>query len=241
MRQDDYTRKTQAVAQQRQYVEQGQQILQNRLREVEALNAQIVQFMAARVPLEPDEKMWADDFFGATEQHRLRERAMQELVDLQQSYNGYQQQTMQQQSQQLQQTIWQRQQMELQTLVTKMPQLQDPKKAQAFVNDMAETFQHYGFSPQEIQQGLHDHRYAVMAADALRWRRSQTNKQDAARKGRDNVSNGKKSSAPVTRAGKRIAPAAMQSQSVKQAQERFNRSGDLNDAAELLMARSRRH
>lgn len=230
LRQQDYTRKTQEVAAERARFTQGfaqlQQLEQHLANERQMVEA----FVSSVVPQDWTQEQINADPIGYIQAKAAREQVL-----------NYVQQMRQVQAQNAQQLEYQRRQLEAQSeqvefqrLFQVMPQLNDPQKRQAFADDMLKTAVSYGFTPDEVRSYLRDHRQFQVLADAARWQRTMTSKSAAKNKA---VTQAQAQRAPVTKPGKRVATDAGKSAAVKSWTEQLKRTGSLEAATELIMAR----
>ncbi len=229
--QADYTKKTQALAQtERTFVERFAQVQQyeHQLTQQTELTLSL---LAQVIPPEPDAQLRASDPLGYMEARAQRDDAVRALTMLNEQLQGNRSQLTAQQQANQTQASQRRQQEEMDRLITAMPQLRDAKKREAFTTDIVTGLKGYGFEPRELSD-LVDHRWVLVAADAARYRRVMANKGQAKQKAPT-------TKAPVTRSGGALRPAMAEIDENK-AFERLNKTGSLDDAVELAMARSRR-
>ena len=160
MRQQDYTKKTQAVAEQKKQLQAEQDAAQqDRLRYQQHLE-QLVQQQEAQQPQEPDwDQLYEQDPLEWMKQKEEFRSQKERNLELQQQHFQMQQQQQQEQQQQMQQHLAQQHQ----TLVDAIPEWKDQKVMQqekAQIRDYAMTI---GYSEQEISQV-----YDARAVQALR-------------------------------------------------------------------------
>ena len=160
MRQQDYTKKTQAVAEQKKQLQAEQDAAQqDRLRYQQHLE-QLVQQQEAQQPQEPDwDQLYEQDPLEWMKQKEDFRSQKERNLELQQQHFQMQQQQQQEQQQQMQQHLAQQHQ----TLVDAIPEWKDQKVMQqekAQIRDYAMTI---GYSEQEISQV-----YDARAVQALR-------------------------------------------------------------------------
>lgn len=234
LRQSDYTRKTQQVAAERQalvqHFTQFQQVEQRVRQSWEAA----MQVVASQVPPEPDINLINQDPIGYQQAKAYRDHRIGELTRLQQSYMQNNEQISAQQREVQNRMAASRQTEELDKLVSALPQLQDTKKREAFTNDIVRGFMSYGFQPAELSD-LVDHRYVLLAADAMRYRRLMTNKDQAKQAGKQGEN---RTTTPVL---KPVAGRKPESDTdLRKLQETFNKSGSMDDAIALDLAKQAR-
>lgn len=115
---------------------------------------------------------------------------------------------------------------ETDALLSKIPVLKDPVKGPEAWNTLVRgAIEHYGYTADEINT-MSDHRIALMARDALAYRRIKA----AAPKVQEKV----RQPAPV-RPGKRAAPDAREQQGRKVRSERLRNSGSFDDGVASLL------
>ena len=239
LRHADYTRKAQEVAQARQTYEQQFAGLQHLHQSIEQQQNLVLQLAQSRLPQPPTPQDWHEDPVGAGQRKAYYDQAVQELQYFQSQMAGYQQQmtAQQQQAQRLAQQEFQNYQID--NLTRAMPQLRDPKKAKALIEDSkAKIAEYYGASPDEvadIQKSWH----VLALVDALKYRHMMKNRTDAQKNA---VAKRPAKSAPMTKSGKRLSGDEARVHSVSKVEERLGKKGSLSyeEAADLLMARKRR-
>lgn len=231
MFQADYTRKTQAVAQER-------EVLHQRFAQVQQFEQQLTQqteltldILARLIPPEPTAELRSQDPIGYMEARAARDDAVRSLQSVYEAQQNARNQTWQQATAAQRQAAVQRQQQETENLLMKMPQLRDAKKREAFANDIVKGATEYGFEPRELSD-LVDHRYVMMMADAIRYRRSLQNKGQA----KQRAETAQRS--PVPRPVGTSRPALTNSLSEKKALERLSKTGSMEAAIELEMLKA---
>ena len=222
MRQQDYTKKTQAVAEQKKQLQAEQEAAQqDRLRYQQNLE-HLVQQQQAQQPQEPDwDQLYEQDPLEWMKQKEDFRSQKERNLELQQQHFQMQQQQQQEQQQQMQQHLAQQHQ----TLVDAIPEWEDLKVMQqekAQIRDYAVNTLH--FSPEEISQ-VYDSR-AVLA---LRHGMIASGLQG---KGKVKL----KPAAPAIRA---VTPGSAPEQprkqtSVHKAKIRLAKSGKMSDATEVF-------
>ena len=239
LRHADYTRKAQEVAQARQTYEHQFAGIQQLHQGVEQQQNLVIAAASQMLPQPATDEEHQIDPFGAQQKDRAHNKAIQNLRYLQEQMASYQQQmtAQQQQAQRLAQQEYQAHQLD--TLTRVMPQMRDPKKAQAFIADAkAGISKFYGVSSEELVD-LSKSWHVQAFADAIRWNRMMANKTDAQKNA---VAKRPVKSAPMTKSGKRLSGDEARVHSVSKVEERLGKKGSLSyeEAADLLMARKRR-
>lgn len=235
LRQADYTRKSQDVAQARRFVAERAQVMQQAERELQAALSFVGNFIQSMQPQPPAPT--PDDPFDyvAREAHyKQQQQAWNNLT------GGFQQQvqlaTARSEAMQ-KQAYAEHRQAEQVAFLEKYPDFRDPKKVDKLIADLQEANKVWGLPPEYLD--LHDHRLAPIYLDALELRMMKAAKAKA-----DVKTAGKtapKTGAPVQQPGRsRIgAPAAAVE---KQIADKFRKSKSISidDAAELQFARQSR-
>ena len=220
-RQQDYTKKTQAIAEEKSKLQAEQEAAQqDRLRYQQNLE-HLVQQQQAQQPVEPDwDQLYEQDPLEWMKQKEEFRSRKERNLELQQQHFQMQQQQQQEQQQQMQQHLAQQHQ----TLVDAIPEWKDPKVMQqekAQIRDYAMTI---GYSEQEISQV-----YDARAVQALRHGMIASGLQG---KGKVKL----KPAAPAIRA---VTPGSAPEQprkqtSVHKAKIRLAKSGKMSDATEVF-------
>jgi hypothetical protein len=225
----DYTQKTQAVAakdravtehlQRLAQVEQVQPYLQNHLAQVKAMEAQIAPYQNLDWV-----KLATDDPLGYPKYRAQYDTLLQ----------GYQQAFGQYQrahgavAQQLQAVRSQRLQGEASRLPELVPEWRDPGKLEAARGDIAKHYQStYGIDPAVLDSRLDDAISMAVVYKAMKY--------DQLVKSKADKSKTLRTAPPVTRPGAAQLPDAAKADQRKALTQKLRKSGDLNDAAALLL------
>jgi chromosome segregation ATPase len=219
-RQQDYTRKTQELSQQRKTIEQQQAELAQR----DAIYSQLLPKMEAQLKgelaNEPDwNTLYEDDPVGYVREKQLWDEKKEKLTAVSAEQQRLQQEAMVKQQQQLQQFV----EYGNQKLLEIIPEWQNPEvaaKEKAAISEYAVNFLEY--TPEEIQQ-VYDYRALLGLRNA--WLNSKTveatkkkpTQKAPARVARPGTTNRPKSAAPV-----------------KKAKQRLAKSGKVQDAAKVF-------
>jgi chromosome segregation ATPase len=219
-RQQDYTRKTQELSQQRKTIEQQQAELAQR----DAIYSQLLPKMEAQLKgelaNEPDwNTLYEDDPVGYVREKQLWDEKKDKLSAVSAEQQRLQQEAMVKQQQQLQQFV----EYGNQKLLEIIPEWQNPEvaaKEKAAISEYAVNFLEY--TPEEIQQ-VYDYRALLGLRNA--WLNSKTveatkkkpTQKAPARVARPGTTNRPKSAAPV-----------------KKAKQRLAKSGKVQDAAKVF-------
>ena len=219
-RQQDYTRKTQELSQQRKTIEQQQAELAQR----DAIYSQLLPKMEAQLKgelaNEPDwNTLYEDDPVGYVREKQLWDEKKEKLTAVSAEQQRLQQEAMVKQQQQLEQFVAYGNQ----KLLEIIPEWQNPEvaaKEKAAISEYAVNFLEY--TPEEIQQ-VYDYRALLGLRNA--WLNSKTveatkkkpTQKAPARVARPGTTNRPKSAAPV-----------------KKAKQRLAKSGKVQDAAKVF-------
>lgn len=218
LRQADYTRKTQAVAEERRQAQEVAARSQQQAAEL-AQQLQFVQQIAAQyLPKPPDPAMVHTDIFEYTIQKEAYERKVSEFQQLAQL-----QQAAAQRSEMERQ---QRMKVEQQKFLERMPELKDPAKFNAFKESVFKVLPEYGFTPEDTAGWL-DHRVFALVSDAVKYRNIVNGKRAAVEQA--------KQAQPVMKPGTRnVTPPTGAQAELQRAKEQFNKSRSVKDAGAVL-------
>ena len=217
-RQQDYTRKTQELSQQRKTIEQQQQELAQR----DAIYSQLLPKLEAQLKGElagePDwNKLYEDDPVGYVREKQLWDEKKEKLQATQAEQQRLQQEAMQKQQEQIAQMVQEGQQ----KLLELIPEWQDPEVATKDKLAIREYgINVLGYSPQEMD-AVYDYRALLGLRNA--WLQSKTVKatkkkpteKAKARVARPGTTNRPRSVAPVKRAKQRLAKTGKPSDAAK--------------------------
>lgn len=218
-RTSDYTRKTQELAQVRKQaqaeLQQARQERQQYAQLLPALQQQLQQLSEPQVDL--DKLYEADPIEWMRQKEALRER--QEKM---QAIQVEQQRLQQIQAQEQQQVMQQRLMSQRDQLIEKLPELRDPKRAQAAKASWIEAGKSVGLTEQELNN-IGDHRVFLALHRLAEYNQMMGKRQQIK---------------PVTKS-KAVKPGTatkgkVQSSDVKRSQQRLQRSGNVRDAASLI-------
>ncbi|MBO1021460.1 hypothetical protein IPV08_15980 [Methylobacterium sp. SD274] len=231
MRQADYTRKTQAHAEEvRQFQTIRQQTEAERGELGNILNI-AVEVLRTRMPSPPDRNMIRTDPMGFMEQQQAYQEAVEEvnkLLSAQQSAGQRQteeQKAAQEQSERARQAqTAEALQREAQLMAETMPELRTPEGQQAFFADATKFGERYNLSANDVM-GIQDHRALRVLKDAIAYQKLQAKKPEALQKLRN---------APPIRAAVRQSPGTRQGQASRQARDAFSRNPTIDGAVAAL-------
>lgn len=222
LRQADYTRKTQELAEQRKQAETLAAEAQQRASEVDKTLQLAIMAAERHLPPAPDASMLDTDPIGYLQAEKAHEAAVGELRQL----YAQQQQLVEQHQQQQMQQFEEMKAREAQALLTAMPHLKDPKRLKQFQTDLVEAMAFYGFQDSDLSS-LYDHRTVRLAADAVAYRKLMAKKMETVR-----AAKGKP--APVLTTGKRPSPAEADRKGTRDAMQRLQSTGSIHDGAEVI-------
>lgn len=226
LRQQDYTRKTQELAQVRGGLEQHAQRLQASEAELGKILDIAVNLVKARMPQPPDRAMIDTDPVGFLHHQEAYKAAMAEVEQIMQAqaHVGKRSQAETEQRQrQSQEQFQQALAAETEAMREKIPELFDAKGRDTFMREAREYGDRVGLKEADIL-GIQDHRALLVLKDAIAYRKLLAAKPAAVERAK---------TAPP------IPPATRQAQGTRQspiarATERLRRTGSVEDAAASL-------
>lgn len=228
LRQSDYTRKTQEVAEQRRSVDGQSQRLQQQEQQLAERFQYTERLISSMMPPPPDPSMLQTDpmaYLAAKDQQERMAAHLNFIAQEQQrSSLGRQAETEGQKLQVLQR--------EQEALVAKAPEFRDGKRLTAFANDIKSYgLGVYALKPEELQNVAMDHRLAVVLKDAIAWRKLQESKPKTVAKveGRP----------PVQKGGTRLSPDGRRAQTANAAFAQAKKSGSVDDVTAAWLARQK--
>ena len=228
LRQSDYTKKTQEVAQQRQQVEQAAQALGQHnqvIAEHLSLALSVVEPQLAELAQTDWDQLAVTDAYEYAEKKAAFEQAQVRYQRIQQAA----QQTIAQEQQRQEMAKAQMTQAEQQKLQMALPDLADPKQGPQLARAIKDYALSSGLSDKEASN-ITDHRLVVMLNKARLYDEMNQSSLTAAKK---KIS---KSPKKVARAGQPSSKADQNSTKVAELRNRVKRSGSADDLVELLLA-----
>lgn len=207
-RTQDYTKKTQALAEQRKAAEQEYESI----RAERAQYAQLVNQLAAKLQDEPqiDDSLQYTDPIAYAQQVAQVMQVRQQRAAVAQEQQRLAQVEQQEQAQQLQRYVAEQAEL-LPTLIPDWVDAETAKAEKAKIRDVAKSF---GYSDDEVSQ-IYDARAVAVLRDAMRWREAQAKRQEI-----------KPQATPVVKARPKATASAATS-----AKQRLAKTGSVNDAA----------
>lgn len=170
--QEDYTRKTQDLARQRQQFSQEFKAHEESVQRLAAITSRVVEHIANMVPAKPSDSLRATDPQKWAEQFDAHERAMEVLRTLTDVSDATKQEQQQMSADQRQRLF----QAEMSSLQAAFPEVAKEEGRKKFFNRVAGAAQEVGFTQAEIGQVM-DHRVfklAALAAEGLEARKAKT-------------------------------------------------------------------
>lgn len=209
-------------AEARKQIEQASHALQAQMQQVTQLHQQLSQQGIIAEPKPPVAADF-DNPLDAVEAQMNYTEQKAKYDDQQAKLQGLRQQ--QQQVQQAQVDNYRREQAA--KLVEKMPEIKDPKTLadfQARINKGGS--EHYGFDANEIAQ-MFDHRAYLVIDDALKYRELMAGQEKAAKK--------TKKARKMVKPGAKKAPKRVAKKRQDQQRAKFQKTGRINDAVDLIL------
>jgi hypothetical protein len=223
LRQSDYTRKTQEVAEQREAVKAERERAQQIEQQLQAQFQQVNNWLSLTKPQRPNVPFEQDPIA-----HGQYREAMDQWQEAQQYWAVQQHKATEQKKAETQAAYEKHLKNESEALFKAVPALRDPGKRDAFVTEAAKMMADYGIKREEIA-GLTDHRMILILRDAVKYRRLQAKAPQV----KDDL--GKKP--PIIRGSQRAAtPTASDDKLNRQRTERLKQTGRLDDGIAALMA-----
>lgn len=219
LRQEDYTRKTMELAEQRKAIEAER--VQEKQQYQQALEraALILQEMA---PKAPDPRDFDADPIGWQRQALEHQQWMQKAQGIIAERQG---QT-EQQKQQAQQAFQQQMQEQRSKAFEVMPELRDPTASAKFRQEATNLLtSQYGFSEQEVGS-ISDARILPLVRDAMKYRALQAKTPDTQQKA--------KAAPKMVPTGKRASKGEAKSGALSDSRQRLRKSGSIQDAASVF-------
>lgn len=226
LRQQDYTRKTQELAQVRQAVEGHAQRLQSSEAELGKILDIAVNLVKARMPEAPDPALIETDPVGYLRHQEAHRRAMIEVEQIMQAqaHVGKRSQAETEQRQrQSQEQFQQALAAETEAMREKIPELFDAKGRDTFMREAREYGDRVGLKEADIL-GIQDHRALLVLKDAIAYRKLLAAKPAAVERAKTAPP-----IPPATRQAQGTRPSA-----ITRANERLRREGTVEAAAAAL-------
>lgn len=220
LRQSDYTRKTQELAEQRQAFEAERTRANETYQHLQAQFQQVSNWLEATKPQRPQIPYEADLVaWGRYQQEK------DQWDEAQRYWVGQAKQVQETRKAEQQASFEKHLRTESEALFKAIPAFRDPGKRDAFVTEAARLFEPYGIKREEIA-GLTDHRMIRVLVDAVKLHRLQARKPA--------VQAALKDKPPVIRGSKRVPPTSKDEQLRRQRTDRLNETGAFQDAVPAL-------
>ncbi len=219
--QSDYTRKSQAMADERKTVDQSKVELTDYAQRVRAERDLLLQTAQQFLPQPPDKAMIGTDFIGYQEAKAEYDEKMQ----LVQNLRLQSQQQIEEQQHREQTEVQNNINEQGQRLVAEMPELAKPENFRKFMSETSNVLTGYGFSQDELDQVV-DHRFFKVFRDLQRYHK--------ARKSAPKVKKDLKGK-PVLKGSKRMDTKQKTTRDVTARAAQAKQSGSMEDAAASLM------
>lgn len=216
LRQDDYTRKTTEIAQERERVTAYENTLKERASLIETAQQKLVALVQGLIPPEPDAALAQSNPAQYVQALAMRQQAMTEL----QGWLDAGDETAKAVGALTEAQTEQARQAENDLLIKARPGLKDPAALAKFDSEVASAAKQFGF-PDEMIAATHDHRVRQMAYYAAIGLRAEANRKAAQRR----VENPK----PGNPAPAKVQP----TDKSKQAMRRLSQTGSFKDAMKI--------
>lgn len=223
MLQSDYTLKTQALSQERQNFEAEIQAVAAERQQYQQLLGALEQQLQAGVEQEPDwAKLAQDDPVAYTRQKAAWDQKQAMLN----AANQERQRVEQAQQEEMQRKAHLHAQQERDKLLAVMPELADPQEQVKFRDSITSYVSQYGMNAQDLM-ALNDHRAFLLIDKARRYDEMQAQGAKVQRKAKTKANK-------VVRPGSAKGKGVVRSRSLRQANDRLSRTGDVRDAAAVF-------
>jgi hypothetical protein len=230
LRQQDYTKKTQELAEQRKKFEADFGQFQQRTQAHASAIDNAIAIAHHFLPKPPSDELRKQDFYAWQEQKAEYDAQVGKLNTLVGQRNELAAQEQQKHSEALKQFMVKEQEM----LHSLRPEFKDPVKAQKFWSDAVKTGADVGFTPDDMNQMMStaNHRGYLLLEKAVKYDRIMAQKAKLAEKAK----NAEPMAPPVAAPGRRQSPAERSGAALRPLQDRLDQTGNLRDAARLLAA-----
>lgn len=227
LREDNYTRKTQAVAAVEAEVNTYRATLSQYEQQLAAARDLNIRILEQRMPQRPSADMLATDPLGYIQAERQYNDMVAEYQQLQ--AQGHQEREYQAYLANIenQKTLAR----ETEALISKAPEFADASKKDALAREMLPIAAAYGFSPEEFGN-IRDHRLVLALRDLSRLKKLSGATQKVAAKVQDRP--------PVQTGAKRLGPGQQQTRASDAAMNRLKQTGSLQDGVKAYLATQKR-
>ena len=221
--QADYTRKTQAIAEERKVVDTQAERLMSAAEQIKSQRETFLNYQAMFAPQPPDISMVESDPIGYQQQKAYYDQWNQEYSNFVAESERMNQQAQQEQAVKQQEYV----QAQFKKLGEVMPELATTEGLESFKKELVENFvPHYGYTVDDLNN-ITDYRFAQLAKDAMAYRKLQESAPEAKKKlqGKPKMLKGK--ARPSGKSKKVTAQKAKQ--------DRLAKFGDLESAVDVLV------
>lgn len=225
LRNADYTRKTQEVAEQRRALETQSQAFEASQKELAQQREYVTQLLQSLTPQPPDPALLSSDPLKY-----MQDKANYEaFVQHQQYVQGLTAEDKKKAEEKAASERQNRINSEWGQLLAKAPDLNDKAKFSAFEADVFKFGTEYGFSRDELINGIPmDHRQALVLKDAIAYRKLKAAQPKVAKKVENRP--------PVVKGGKRLSPQAQKARQSSDAYTKAKKSGSVDDVTAAYLA-----
>lgn len=216
LRQDDYTRKTTEVAQERERVTAYENTLKERANLIETAQQRLVALVEGLIPPEPAAQLAQHDPARYVQEMAMRQQAIAELqgwMDAKDDTGKAVSSLTEAQTEHLRSS-------ENDMLIKARPALKDPAALAKFDSEVASAAKQFGF-PDDMIAATHDHRVRQMAYYAAIGLRAEANRKAAQRR------------VEAPKPGKPAPANAQPTDKSKQAMRRLSQTGSIKDALKI--------
>jgi hypothetical protein len=229
LRNGDYTRKTQELAEQRRTVESQSERIKASEQQVNEQAQYVRELLTSIIPQAPDASLTDPRSPNFDPVRYQNERAQYEQwTQHLQFLDQQKQQTEQARQAEAEKGMQERLAREWELAQNAIPELKSPEKLKAFGQEVLKFGATYGYSEEELATAHYDHRQLLVLKKAIAWDKLQQSKSTVAKKveGRP----------PVQKGGKRLNPQAQRARAANDAISRLKSSGSVEDAAAAYLA-----
>ena len=221
LRQSDYTRKTQALAEERKAVESTRERIGQATQQLQAMHEQAILFLEQRKPQRPESDVSEDPMAHMDYQNKLieyNEAKAQIETNRVQAQQALEAQNAEATNEYLRN--------EQTALFQAVPAFQDKAKQEAFVSAAADAVKEFGYSEQDVRS-IADHRMILVLRELVKARRLQAKAPKV--KGR------LEGKPQIVKGSRRAAPNQAQSSAKKQRAEMLRNEGSMAAGVAALM------
>ena len=222
LRQSDYTRKTQAIADERRDIETRNRAVAQLEQDIGQQREFLVSALTALLPPAPDATMAGTDPVQYNVQKAAHDQALGQLQAIQQQHQEAAQRQNEEQEQNFNRTV----QEERSRLFNAIPDLAQTEKFNTFMDKASRAAEHYGFSREEVMRTV-DHRMYLLMQDAMKYQDIVAGRGKAKKK-----ADGKPR--PVSKGGNRNSSRNPRRSTFDKAKAKLRQTGDRQTAEALL-------